>query len=475
MSRDQKQIEEGLILANTARRLCEEDRADEAWGIAETLMERMPHSANPVILGSYVAWKMRKMPLAYQLGIRGTQMAPQEAIAFLNLGMGAQEIWLMDEAIEAYRMAERLAKDDKERGMALLNLSAVYVDIGEYTKAEEHARKALKLIPDNKKAKANLGFAMLGQKKWAGWDWYAYALGLKSRRKVQFAGEGDWDGTKGLTVAAYGEQGLGDELSFACMIPQAVKDCGRLIIECDSKLEGLFQRSFPTTKVYGTRTKAELTWAKEDQQIDASIALGDLGKFYRTTDEDFTGEPYLVADPERRAMWKSLFANGKKPAIGIAWSGGVYHTGEKFRKLTLEQLSPLLTSVKAKFVSLQYKDSSEEIREFKAKHPEVDISQYAFGTLTSDYDDTAALVAELDLVIGVDTSVIHLAGALGKECWLMLHKYSQFRWGMSGSNTPWYKSIQIFRQRSLQDWGGPIGEVIHHLRQRYKVEEKAAA
>jgi hypothetical protein len=114
------------------RRLCEEDRADEAWGIAETLMERMPHSANPVILGSYVAWKMRKMPLAYQLGIRGTQMAPQEAIAFLNLGMGAQEIWLMDEAIDAYRMAERLAKDDKERGMALINLSAVYVDIGEY-------------------------------------------------------------------------------------------------------------------------------------------------------------------------------------------------------------------------------------------------------------------------------------------------------------------------------------------------------
>lgn len=467
--------QEALALAEHARKLCDNDRADEAWGVAETLMERLPHSANPVILASYVAWKMRKMPLAYQLGVRGAQMAPQETTAWLNLGIGAQEIWLMDEAEEAYKTALRLANTDKEKGTALLNLSGLYVDIGDYRKAEEIGRQALKYRPDSAKAKSNLGFGLLGQKKWEGWDWYSYCLGLGGRRAMQYKGEGPWDGTKGLTVVTYGEQGLGDELSFASMVPDAIKDCGKVIIDCDPKLTGLFQRSFPKAKVYGTRWAKTLSWAPEDRNIDASIALGDLGKFYRRTDESFTGEPYLVADPERRFMWRTLFSQFKKPVIGIAWTGGVYHTGEKFRKLSLEALHPILASVDAKFVSLQYRDASQEIATFKAKHPNIDISQYSFGTLTDDYDDTAALVAECDLIIAVDTSVVHLCGALGKECWVLLHKYSQFRYGMGGETTPWYKSVKVHRQRSLQDWNGPIGEVTGNLRRRYKQEEKVAA
>lgn len=472
---DKRQITADVIpLAHKARRLCEEGKAVEAWDIAESLMERLPHSANPVILASYVAWKMRKMPLAYQLGIRGTQMAPMEAVAFLNLGMGAQEIWLMEEAESAYKTAARLAKDKTEGGMALMNLSALYVDIGEYAKAEVTAKEALAIIPDHPKAKANLGFAMLGQKKWDGWDWYTYSLGLQSRRAMQYRGEGPWDGAKNLTVVAYGEQGLGDELSFSSMIPDAMKDCQKLIVDCDPKLEGLFRRSFPKAKVYGTRNAKELLWAPEDRNIDASVALGDLGKFYRRKDEDFTGEPYLVADPERRLMWRTLFDKARKPVIGIAWSGGLYHTGSKFRRLALNEIKGLLGSVDARWVSLQYKDASQEIAEFRQQNPSIDLVQYSYATLTDDYDDTAAMVAECDLVIAVDTSIVHLCGALGKECWVLLHKYSQFRYGTSGETTPWAKSLKLYRQRTLQDWTGPLGEVTGALRKRFgaRMEEE---
>lgn len=458
-----------------ARRLCEEQRYEEAWQIVEMLMEKYPKKANPVILGTYILWKWRKFPLAYHLGIHSVHMAPQECAAHQNAAVAAHEIWLCDEAEYLLKTALRLANNDEEKGHCLLSLASIYIDTGQFTKAEETSRQALKYVPDNAKAKANLGFALLGQRKWEGWDWYSYSQGLNARRVMQYANEGPWDGTKNLTVACYGEQGLGDELSFASMVPDAIKDCEKVIIDCDERLQGLFQRSFPQAKVYGTRNQQQLAWAEEDRRIDASISLGELGKFYRRTDESFTGAPYLVADPDRRLMWRTLFDTAKKPVIGIAWTGGLYHTGAKFRRLDLEGLYTTMRSIDARYVSLQYKDASKEIAEFKKKHPDIDIVQYPFGTLTDDYDDTAAMVAEVDLVICMQTAVAHLAGGLGKDCWVLLPKYSQFRYGEKGDTIPWYKSLKVFRQRSLQDWHGPLGEVTYQLRQRYRQEEKAAA
>ena len=147
-------------------------------------------------------------------------------------------------------------------------------------------------------------------------------------------------------------------------------------------------------------------------------------------------------------------------------------TGEKFRTLSLEQLKPLLSSVDAHWVSLQYKDASKEIEEFKKKNPSIDLVQYSWATLTKDYDDTAALVSEVDMVICIQTAVAHLSGALGKECLVLLPKNSQWRYGSYG-DIPWYSSVKVFRQRSLQDWNGPLGEVIGKLRKKYAELEAA--
>lgn len=462
-------------LALEAKNLCEEGRIAEAWDIAEDMLEEAPNEANPLILASFVCWKMQKLPVAYQLGIRATQVAPYEATAWINLGIAAQEMWLVDEAESAYKTAIRLAKNKTEKGMALMNLSATYIDTGRFKEAEATAKEGLKLS-DNPKLKANYGFGLLGQGKWEGWDWYSYSLGLRSRLAMQYQDESPWDGTLGKTVVFYGEQGLGDEISFASMIPEAIRDCEKVIIDCDPKLSGLFKRSFPQAKVYGTRSaKASdgVKWDAEDWNIDASLALGELGKFYRKKTESFTVEPYLTPDPDRRVMWRHLFDKKKKPVIGLAWSGGIPQTGQKFRTIKLEQLKPILESIDAHWVSLQYKDASQEISEFKKQNPSIDINQYAWATLTKDYDDTAAMVAELDLVISVDTAVVHLCGAIGKECWMLLHKFSQWRWGEKGDTTHWYKNLQIIRQGKAKDWVTPVGEVVGRLRKRYEL--KAAA
>jgi len=462
------------IYVNEAHRLCEEDRANEAWGIAEMLMDLHPHAASSLVLAAFVAWKMRKFPLAYQLAIRATQLGPATFMAWFRLGISAHELWRADEAEEAFKTALRLARETGERAATELNYSALLVDTGRYQEAEERARRAVELNPSSEKAKGNLALALLGQRKWEGWDLYGSTLRLPGRRVMQYAGEPAWDGTKGKSIVLYGEQGLGDEIQFSSMLGEAIRDCVKVVVDCDEKLAGLFRRSFPKAKVYGTRWKRVLEWDKEDRTPEASLPLGELGRFYRRTDASFPGTAYLVADPVRRSQWRHLFDGKcrhgkKKPVIGIAWTGGMPWTGEKFRTLELAQFKPLFEAVDAHWVSLQYKPAVKEIASLGGRY---DLAEYSWATLTGDYDDTAALVAEVDLVVSIQTAVCHLAGALGKECWVLLPAYGQWKYGMTG-NVPWYESVRVFRQKAVGDWTAPIHRIRGALRERYD-KEKAA-
>jgi hypothetical protein len=263
-------------------------------------------------------------------------------------------------------------------------------------------------------------------KDWAnGWASYHKSLGQGWRERITYNEEPEWDGTKGKKVVVYGEQGIGDQICFASMIPDASKDI-EMIIDTHPKLSGLFARSFPQCKVYGTHKLSQKPWNKEDREFDASFPIGQLGEYYRLTDESFPRAAFLKSDDERRLMWKSLFSTKKKPVIGIAWTGGIQRTGRRFRVSQLEDWLPLFRSVNAHWVSLEYRPS-KEIDEFKAKYPEIDLKEYPWATLTEDYDDTAALVAAMDLVVSVPTSVAHLAGALGVPMIWLKHCYPCFK------------------------------------------------
>jgi hypothetical protein len=134
---------------------------------------------------------------------------------------------------------------------------------------------------------------------------------------------------------------------------------------------------------------------------------------------------------------------------------------------------PILRSIDAHWVSLQYEDAAGQIETFRNEHPEIDLVQYPFATLTKDYDDTAALVAELDMVVCMQTAVAHLAGGLGVECHVLLPKTSQWRYGEEGDTIPWYQSLRVIRQRELGKWEPAIGEAVGMLRRRYPKREAA--
>lgn len=444
-----------------ARKLAERGDLDEAYRLAGNWLMEDPNDVLALVVCTFILRRARKLPEAYHIAKKVTELSPNDAAGWINFGQICNELFRADEAERAYRRGLSVAKDAHSKSMLYTNLSALCIDLGRFDEAQDAAEKSLEQKPESQPARSNLGFCQLAKRQWAeGWKNYRTCWGTEARKRITYKtpSEPEWDGTPGLRVVLHGEQGIGDEICFASMLNDAIANCSQVILDIDERLEGLFRRSFPKAHVYGTRTKDKLqgAWAKEDETFDASLAIAQIGEFYRLKDSDFPSDPYLVPCSNRSSMWKSLFAAKKKPVIGLAWTGGIWQTGARFRKLQLEQMLPVMQSIDAHFVSLQYKDASNEIAEFKKRHPEIDLVQYPYATLTKDYDDTAALVSALDCVVSVPTAVVHLAAAIGTPCIAMNspHRCWKFYGGLRMHptvdlvpNTGWDRTISEAAKR----------------------------
>ena len=448
--------------------LAEAGDVDPAYAIANKYLKRDPNDYQALTLMTHVLLQSDKPTIAYSLAKRVTQIIPKASGGWLNMGRAAADLWMSNEAIRCYKKAIKSATDDKQKHMGLVNMCATLIDSGRFEQAESYARLALDIDPDNQKIISNLGFCQLSQRNWKeGWANYHKSLGIDWRPKTQYAGEPEWDGKKTDRVVLYAEQGIGDVISFASMIPDAQKKA-KIVFDVDPKLEGLMRRSFPGISVYGTRFQDNMmAWKPEDTEISASQSIGQIAEFFRLKDSDFPGTAFLKADPDRVLQWKALFETKKKPVIGVAWRGGILKTGSKYRQWSLEQLVPLLESVDAHWVSLQYRPAGEEIAAFKEKHPNIDLVEYPHATLTNDYDDTAAMVEALDHLVCMQSAVTHLAGALGKDVWVFVPQNSQWRYGGDGEDYIWSKSVRIIRQSKRGEWGEDIKRVGVELSERF--------
>lgn len=453
-----------------AQQMCERGEYDIALDIAQKRLCSDPDDVPALLMSYWCHDRAQRWGEAYQLAARAVELAPKMCAAWINYGKAAMSLY-RPEAEKALQQACMIARDRRQQLDALTNLSAYYSDSGQYEKCEEIAKHALDLNPDSAKARGNLGLAQLGQHKWReGWVNYGAVIGGPVRKLMKYhpdEHEPVWDGSPDKRIVVYGEQGLGDELSFASMIPDAVRISRKVIIDCDKRLVGLFRRSFPETQVYGTRWDKDnpmgAEWDDFDRRPQASIIIGHLGSIFRNADSDFPGTPYLVPDPERATMWREFFKTKRKPVIGIAWSGGLAWTAAKFRRWKLDELQPIFNAVDAHWVSLQYKDCAKEVAEFEG----ATIHDYPYATRTKDYDDTAALVANCDLVIGMQTSVMHLAAAMGVETWCFVNRLKQWRYGKD--EIPWYKAMKLYKQSDSGRW--PIEDAARVLALRYGARE----
>ena len=427
--------------------LIQNQQANEADELIQTLLERDPNDGVALNFYGVLHLEAHHFGEAYQYFRRALQERPNLPTIWLNFGLAAHELNRNEESIKAYLKAAEL---DNNFVKAYVNAAAVFIEQSQWDDAEKSCRIALEIDPGNSMAEKNMAHVLLAKHNWKeGWGYWEKSLGSKFRKEWAYdKGEKRWDGTPGQAVVIYGEQGLGDEINYASCIPDAIRDCKKVIIDCDPRLEKLFKRSFPKANVHGTRREPHPEWLK-DARIDARAAMASLPSIYRNTDESFPGTPYLTADPELRSMFRKLFDSYGKPVIGMCFKSGSRYTLQHKRSIEPEQFSPLFKK-DAVFISLEYKEI--------INHPLV--KDFSWATQAKDYDLTAAMIAEMDAVIGIHTTALHCANALGTKTYILTPDY--YQWRYEGEYL-WSKTAKVYHKQKDEAWREVVKRAVNDM------------
>lgn len=392
---------------------------------------------------------------------RLVEIAPGNGHALNCLGQALDAVGAEDDALEHFQASFEIA----QRPVTALHIACIHVNRCEPRIALDWFDRARKLPGYEQIAKSdedeNESFAHLALRNWEkGWRLYSRTVGSVNRPIRDYKDAEMWDGTPTESLVVYTDQGIGDDIMFSSCLPDVRGRAKRVIIDCPQRMAGLFARSFPWAEVHGTRASDAPFWLSNVAPRQKTL-ISELPRFFRRADADFPGTPYLVADPIRRTMYRALLdsirtVNPRRPKIGLAWTGGLPNTGRTRRSLGIDDMRPLIAAFpEADFVSLQYMDAPEA--------QAAGVHHFPFATQTRDYDDTAALVAELDAVVTVQTAIVHLAGALGRPCSVIVSDRPVWRYGAEGERMPWYGAVKLFRKTG-SDWQNAIAPLAADLK-----------
>jgi len=333
------------------------------------------------------------------------------------------------------------------------NLGVILAKAGKLPEAIKCYRNALHINPDYANCHLNLGMALLMSGHFqAGWEHYARrweADSYPGEKRVYV--EPGWDGgdLKGRTLFVYPEQGLGDFIQFARFIPQIRKDGGRLVVEVPPKLQGLFSGIEGADEVIVT--------GQSPKRFDVQIPLMDLPRVTGTTVQSIPStKGYLDVPEEPLSRWGSRLKAYDGVRVGLVWGGSPDNARDKKRSMNPEFLLPLLEIGGVSFFSLQADRKDEAARVFGSNvtnlMPEA-----------APFVETAAVMKNLDMIITVDTSSAHLAGALGVRVITLLSFMPDWRWMLGTGLSPWYESMRLIRQQKSGDWKGVVEKACQAL------------
>ena len=333
---------------------------------------------------------------------------------------------------------------------ALCSLGFTLDALGDEAGAASSFRLALEAQPGSSLARFNLSSHLLLDGNFAeGWREYEERWQVR-----QFAGKREpfavpqWRGEsiRGARMYVYAEQGLGDTLQFVRYVPMLVELGAEVVLEVQAPLVALLQDLHPAVRV--------IVKSERPQDVDWHSPLLSLPGAFGTDLSNIPAPvPYVRADAGKCGAWSQRLAAGEL-RVGVVWTGNPEHTRDRLRSIALSQFGRLAAVEGATFYALQKGLTAAQREELALAGSVVDL-----GEALNDFTDTAAIVANLDLVITVDTSVAHLAGALGKPVWILLAHAPDWRWLRGRSDSPWYPTARLFRQTAAGRWDGVIEEV----------------
>ncbi|NQE48581.1 tetratricopeptide repeat protein [Herbaspirillum rubrisubalbicans] len=433
------------------------------------LLDPQDTYAHNKIADSYL--KLNKVEQAHEHMLRVIEIAPKDPNSYVKLG--SSYFSTGDRFDDAMRMFNKALELDPKYALTYNNIGAIQHDHGDTDDAIANFRKALELRPNYPTAKHNLALSLLLQGQFEeGWECHEMRLVTKERAHVYrlihklFDIIPKWDGKSSLAgkyILLMHEQGFGDSIQFLRYVRLVIEQGARVAVHVKNPLYRLFQSFTP-----------EVTLVRESDPLppcDCAYVLMSLPHAMRThTVDDIPRYPegYLAAAPILASTWREKISRLTKSSehlrVGVVWGGNPEHGNDRHRSIPLDKFKQLFDLPKVEFYSLQ---KGKPLEDLKALPPGLPV--FNLGDECGDFADTAAAISNLDLVISVDTSVVHLAGAMSHPTWVLLPHIPDWRWLTEREDSPWYPSMRLFRQPALNDWNSvlkTVGEQLIALQQK---------
>ena len=440
--------------SNLGKALAEQTRWAEAAAAQRRAVELDPNYLGAYSGLGFALAKLGDLGAAEGAYREALARAPNDPGARQAMGLFLQESDRLEEA-EPY--LQSVVDRHSDSIMTLMALGYVQMGLMKLDQASVQMNRIIGLRPDAARARWNRGvISFLKGDFIAGTEDFEHrvAAGVAPERAFDMP---RWTGEplNGRTIFVHGEQGMGTAIQLARYVPLIAERGGRVALETSVPLERLFQSL--------AGAAALVPVGAPTPKADVYAPLFSMPHIFGTRLGTIPAAiPYLSVPEALRRQWRSAIADGEEFRVGIAWAGNPVHANDRNRSMALNALAPLFSVPNVRFFSLQVGQRSDEAAAFGQRL--VDLS----GRL-SDFADTAALIEALDLVIAVDTAVVHLAGALGRPAWVLLPFAPDWRWLLDREDTPWYPTLRLFRQPRRGDWT-PVVE-----RVRAELAELAAA
>jgi tetratricopeptide (TPR) repeat protein len=452
------------IWSNLGNALLKAGKTEEAVSVCRQATKLAPAFA-PAWVNLGNALRASSQPLDAAAAFRkAIELSAHLAEAWVGLGNALEDTDDLKGALAAFERACLLKPGMAE---AQLNLGLLYKHHGRLEEAVACYRRALAINPQRHDTRWSLALVLLALGRFdEGWSLYESRWLRRGAPRRRFA-TSSRDLATARNILVWSEQGIGDEVLYASIVPEIVSSGSKVTFEVDPRLLSLFMRSLPDVSVVARKDPPGI----DAEQFDAVMPSGSLGAWRRRSFASFPRHSgFLKADPQRREMlMRELRRDGEGPVVGISWRSQNPEVGRR-KTLALDAWQAILGTPGIRFVNLQYGDTAGEIAAL----------QHAIGIrlitiehldLFNDIEGLAALVACCDLVITTSNVNAHIAGALGREVWLLLprHRGRLWYWFVERADSPWYPSMQIFSQTEDGDWDPVIAEVAAEVRRRFKL------
>ena len=425
-------------------------RADEALASFERSLTLKPDDVLVLLDFGRALMDLSRPAEALAKYDRVLEISPEQPDALTNRGHALWRLKHPDKALASYDKLLAIKPQDAE---VLMGRGNALGELGRFDEALNSLDRSMELVPDSRDVHWNRAWLLLRfghfEQGWKEHEWRPATAQFRQFSQPRWHGG---EPLAGKTILLYSEQGFGDTIQFARFATLLAERGGKVILQVQQPLKNLLAQLEGVECVIGEQD--------DPPAFDCHCPLLSLPFELQINLEALLGnKPYLSVPSDRVRQWDAHLPPTGGRRIGIAWAGRPTFADDAHRSIGLAALSSLLSLPGIEFVSLQ-KELRPGDDEILKQNPQV----VHLGDEIQDFCDTAAIMSRMDLIISSDTSVVHLAGAMGIPTWILLSRVADWRWLIDREDCPWYSSVRLFRQSHIGDWKSVIDRVAGALR-----------